>query len=81
MRVRVWGCRPRVVEVEVEVGLGGLAGLLSKYGEEESSAFAFSNDGEDGDCGERGDSTGEGSSSRMEMRDGEVGSAMAMRAL
>lgn len=55
--------------------------MLSKYGEEESFAFACSGDGEDGDCGESGDSTGDGSSSRIEISDGEVVSAMAMRAL
>jgi len=62
VEVRVWLLRPRV-EV-VEEWAGGV-----KYGE--SFSLGFSCEAAEGDWGERGDSTGDGSSSRIEIRDGD----------
>jgi hypothetical protein len=57
-------CRPRVEDVEER------AAGAAKYGEE-SLDFCFSWRDEEGGSGERGESTGDGSSSRIERRDGE----------
>jgi hypothetical protein len=66
--------RGREVEAEVEEVERG-AGFDEEEREEEKESFLLevSSEGEEGDCGESGDSTGDGSSSRMEISDGEDG--------
>ena len=67
MDVREWLFRPRAEEVVERVGSGGVM-----YGEgEKSFPLGFSGEVDVGDCGESGESTGDGSSSRMEIKDGE----------
>ena len=67
MDVSEWLFRPSVEEVVERVGSGGVI-----YGEgEKSFPLGFSGEVEVGDCGESGESTGDGSSSRMEIKDGE----------
>lgn len=67
-----WWERPRAEVVDQRPGDGCDGdGVAAKYGE----AFSFGSSAarEDGDCIDRGESTGDGSSSRIDTRDGDIG--------